>query len=118
MTEEEYKIIKEGIISLLCVGDKVYYIYRRIENVYNYDSKWTTQVHYVIRECTITHICDNIIQIESLQLGTKAPQCFDLEFVEMYDGRLYRYPVLDDKNSLQRLVDVTNIIESEDTEFE
>jgi hypothetical protein len=112
----EYEQIREGLIALICVGDKIHRIYR-VRGSYN---KYTgvCDIYYKVTDNTITHIPDGrSIGLGGSQFRTVQPT----ELIEHYKGELYFWSALDMyqiHTRAQKLSKMVQILESDDTVFE
>jgi hypothetical protein len=77
MTQEDYKI-REGMIALMCVGDKILHLHGDDETS-NYPLK-------VVRTCTILEIHEKNIKVVD---ATDAPYIADINLIDEYKGQLY-----------------------------
>jgi hypothetical protein len=99
---EEYAIIREALIALLCVGDKINYIH------------YCSDGHYSIRESLIVAIHKKGIVIQN---WAATDEICSLNAIEHYQGELYIWeePQVMRDRKIERMIE---IIESDDTDFE
>jgi hypothetical protein len=111
---QEYEIIKKGLISLLCVGDKINYIYRGM-GIFDAVTKKFTPTYRVMR-CLITGIIDDkritlmtIYDTHSVRLT---------RMTEVYKGELYLHDFGQPMDHERRLSKMAEILEDKETVYE
>jgi hypothetical protein len=103
--DEDYSVIREALLALLCVGDEIYYVFQGIGNRYH------------VRLCTIDKILnEDQIVINSGNLGFMTIQYTEL--VDVYNGKPYIWSACHIRDFNGRLEKLSEIIKSEDTLFE
>jgi hypothetical protein len=115
MDEEEYKMLREGLIALLCVGDKLNRI--RPVNGYNHKDK-THFTYYMITRCTIIDFeNEDVIRISDYH-NTGNPSRIEYKSkIDEYNGQLYIWDTqLTDY--YDRRKELTKRIEADETRYE
>jgi hypothetical protein len=108
MTQEENKI-REGLIALICVGDRIKHVGMGVISSYITD---------VIREDTVIQILDD----NMLRMRTRGGVIYlqSLYFIDEYNGELYIFNDTGVHHNIdydERIDMLTSIINSDQTEF-
>jgi hypothetical protein len=101
---EEYEIVREGLLALLCVGDRINYLLTGIGDI---DTNYTIAVHFVN-----TILDDGNLMIRD-DLGYS--HYLPLKCVEVYKGKLYAMDIphlVYAFRSPERIERMNNIIEN------
>jgi hypothetical protein len=118
---QQYSEIREGLIALLCVGDKIYYIYNPVGLLWDMKTKFKHSIPITIRENTVVSITDKHVLVTSSYTGDK-PFEVDFKFVQAYEGKLYCHPKFNIEKKLctpQEIIDdIASIVNSKETVYE
>jgi hypothetical protein len=102
----EYETIRKTLLSLLCAGDKICYIYRDIS---------AHDVRYRVMRCTVNGIIgDKKITIITIH-GTK-PRLTSM--IEAYEGRLFIHEFGQPTDRDKRIAKMISIINAKETVHE
>jgi hypothetical protein len=111
---EEYEIIREGLISLLCVGDTLNCMY---EGVSNYDAR-TRKHHptYKIVRCPITRILEN----GNITINTRATPVAvrSTSMIEVHEGQLFLHDFSINLSREQQIAKMIDVIKYKYTTWE
>lgn len=115
---QEYELIREGLLALLCVGDKIFRIHP-ITGAFDLKTKEHTRYH-TIAESTVIKFDenDNTLQIIS---NTGFKEWVDKSRIEAYEGRLYAWNFVDryyETKHEGKVDEMIKIIKSDQTVFE
>jgi hypothetical protein len=114
LNKKDYRHIRDGLVALLCVGDKIYRI--RATSGYNHREK-THYRYYVIATSIITEIVNSDVFKISAYSGGEPTTVEYTHKIDMYNGELYIWESLTEGYE-ERMKELKYRIESEDTRHE
>jgi hypothetical protein len=110
----EYEIIREGLIALLSVGDKINYLYDGIGFRDDETGKYIPE--YRVMRCTITKI---IGYGKIAILTTHGPNTIRYtKMIDVYKGELYLHDIGQPEDRDKRLARLTRMLEAKETVYE
>jgi hypothetical protein len=111
--DESYDLIRDGLIALLCVGDKIFHLYHGLGYYDHKKEKFTTP--YKIKQCTIIEVNDSTIRILT-PLGYDSTHSINM--IDVYKGQLYIWDAARPYDYTLRVEKMIELIEADTTVFE
>jgi hypothetical protein len=105
LTNEEYRVIREALLSLICVGDTIYHIFNGFE-------------HPHVRPCRVTeiHKDEGTMTIDAGNLGWLTVQ--DYRTIEVYEGIYYIWSATHSRDCVERLEEIKKILSHKNILYE
>jgi hypothetical protein len=115
--DKEYKIIREGLIGLLCVGDRIRRLHRVLGS-FNHKTQ-SHDIYYFVSLDIIKSITpgESIELVLSSGFGTRLP----LRNIEVYKDELYAFSLSDiskELNHEEKMRRLIELLEDQNTSYE
>jgi hypothetical protein len=108
---EDYKIIRDTRVAMLCVGDPIYQIHP--VSGFNPDNAHR-KIYDVITRTVITERLDNFIRTKLNSSGSYG-NVFGLDTIEMYMDELYIWDYRYHTHSIEKIQEMIKLIEAGET---
>jgi hypothetical protein len=115
MNIEEYNAIREGLIALMCVGDRIFYIYHGLGSFNQETQQFDTTIK--VKKCTITEIIDDGCAIKMVTESSYT-SIQHTNMMDIYKGQLYIWNESKPTDRLARASKIASIMEHPDTMLE
>jgi hypothetical protein len=112
--KDEDKLIREGLLALMCVGDLINVVYSTL----GWDNGNQAAKNYnVVRKCPIKTVKEESIEV---WLSKQNTRWYRTNYIGAYKGSLYAWDLSHRYDGLtydERMDQIIEIIKSEDTKF-